>query len=106
MSGGGTGRGPAEVIVFVVPFILPGSEPAIPWLEVITLVALLIPFLGWVVGVVLLWLSPSWTTREKRIGTLLALGVGALALAALSSQVEWISPPRDPAHRCRSAWPV
>jgi hypothetical protein len=46
---------------------------------VITLVVLLIPVLGWVVGVILLWLSHGWTTREKRIGTLLALGVGALA---------------------------
>jgi hypothetical protein len=59
---------------------------------VITLVALLIPVLGWVVGAVLLWLSHNWTTREKRIGTLLALGVGALALAALSSPVEWLRP--------------
>ena len=114
ISAGGSGLGPAEVIVFVVPFVLPiaaviylgirlrahasmvpanePSEQATPWLEVITLVALLIPFLGWVVGMVLLWLSPSWTTREKRIGTLLALGVGALALVALSSPVEWIRP--------------
>jgi hypothetical protein len=59
---------------------------------VITLVALLIPFLGWVVGGVLLLLSHSWTTREKGIGTLLALGVGALALAALASPLEWIRP--------------
>ena len=44
------------------------------------------------VGVVLLWTSRLWPTREKRIGTLLALGVGALALAALSSPVEWIRP--------------
>lgn len=58
----------------------------------IALVALLIPFLGWVVGMVLLWLSPSWTTREKGIGTLLALGLGVLALAALSSPVEWLRP--------------
>jgi HAAS len=110
MSAGGT-----EVIVFVVPFVLPiaaaiylgirlrahatmvpesheRSEHATPWLEVITLVALLIPFLGWVVGVVLLWLSHGWTTREKGIGTLLALGVGALALVALSSPVEWLRP--------------
>jgi hypothetical protein len=37
---------------------------------VIALVLLVIPFLGWVVGVVLVWLSRLWTTRDKLIGTL------------------------------------
>jgi HAAS domain-containing protein len=69
----------------------PASQ-ATPWLEVAALVALLIPFLGWVVGLVLLWLSRTWTTREKAIATLLALGVGALGLAALSSPIEWLRP--------------
>ena len=41
---------------------------------------------------VLLWLSRTWTTREKAIGTLLALGVGVLALLSLSSPVEWLRP--------------
>jgi hypothetical protein len=68
------------------------AKQATPWLEVATLVALLVPFLGWVVGLILLWLSHTWTTREKAIGTLLALGVGALGLAALASPVEWIRP--------------
>ena len=31
---------------------------------------LVIPFAGWVVGVVLIWLSRLWTTRDKLIGTL------------------------------------
>ena len=30
----------------------------------------MIPFLGWIVGVVLVWLSRLWTTRDKLIGTL------------------------------------
>jgi hypothetical protein len=59
---------------------------------VTTLVVLLIPFLGWVVGLVLLWLSRTWTTREKAVATMLALGIGALGLAALSSPIEWIRP--------------
>jgi hypothetical protein len=125
MSGGSraVGSGPLgptetsllEVVVFVVPFLLPiaaaiylgirlrthaSTAPSShersghdgPWLEVATLFALLIPVLGWVVGVVLLWLSHIWTTREKAIGTLLALGVGVLALLSLSSPVEWIRP--------------
>jgi hypothetical protein len=46
------------------------AKPATPWLEVLALVALVTPFLGWVVGVVLVWLSRLWTTRDKLIGTL------------------------------------
>jgi Protein of unknown function (DUF1700) len=46
------------------------TKPATPWLEVITLVALVVPFLGWVVGAVLVWLSRRWTTRDKLIGTI------------------------------------
>jgi hypothetical protein len=39
---------------------------------------------GWIVGVVLLWSSHAWTTREKLIGTLVVPGglFGALLLAA------------------------
>jgi hypothetical protein len=46
------------------------TKPATPWLEVITLVALVVPFLGWLVGAVLVWLSRRWTTRDKLIGTI------------------------------------
>jgi hypothetical protein len=43
-------------------------------LEIVTVIALLvggivIPFVGWVVGVVLLWISPRWRTRDKLLGT-------------------------------------
>jgi hypothetical protein len=107
VSAGGGGLGPAEVIVFVVPFVLPiaaaiylairlrahaQAVTRTPWLEVATLFALLIPVLGWVVGLVLLWLSRTWTTREKAIATLLALGAGALGLAVSSTPIEWIRP--------------
>ncbi len=33
-----------------------------------------LPFVGWVVGVVLLWASGAWRTRDKVIGTLLLPG--------------------------------
>jgi uncharacterized membrane protein len=39
-----------------------------------------IPVLGWIVGVVLLWVSPRWHTREKLLGTLVWPG-GLLAPA-------------------------
>jgi uncharacterized membrane protein len=47
--------------------------------EVVTVILLLIggivlPVLGWVIGVVLLWASARWTTRDKVIGTLVVPG--------------------------------
>jgi hypothetical protein len=52
-------------------------------LEVIALVLLLIggvviPVVGWLVGVVLLWTSQVWSAREKLIGTLVVPGGLAL----------------------------
>jgi hypothetical protein len=63
------------------------AKPTTPWLEVIALVLLVIPFLGWIVGVVLVWLSRLWTTREKLIGTLggmswVVAGLGTLSISA------------------------
>jgi hypothetical protein len=51
--------------------------------------AFLIPILGWVLGVILLWASRVWSLREKLIGTLLIPGglsaVLFLALIGLGS---------------------
>jgi hypothetical protein len=68
----------------------PPARPATPWLEVIALVLLVIPFAGWVIGVVLVWLSRLWTTRDKLIGTLGGLswvlaGLGTLSISARGS---------------------
>jgi len=43
--------------------------------------------IGWVVGAVLLWTSPSWRTRDKLIGTFVVPGglLGSLMLAGLGS---------------------
>ena len=48
-------------------------------LEVIAVVMLLIggivvPVVGWIVGVVLLWMSKAWTTRQKLLGTFVLPG--------------------------------
>jgi hypothetical protein len=72
-----------------------GVLPADPrarrgWVEVTALVLLLVGgfifFVGWLVGVVLLWVSDVWTRREKLLGTLvlpfgLVLPVGFFFLA-------------------------
>jgi hypothetical protein len=43
-----------------------------------------IPVLGWLVGVVLMWVSDRWTTREKWLGTLVIPGgLGTLMIIGL-----------------------
>jgi uncharacterized membrane protein len=64
------------------------------WIEIVALVFLLvggliIPVFGWLIGVVLLWVSNAWNVRDKIIGTLvvpggllLPLGLGVMAVTA------------------------
>ncbi|HEY7004138.1 MAG TPA: hypothetical protein VH281_07635 [Gaiellaceae bacterium] len=57
-------------------------------LDVAALVLLLIgglvlPAIGWLVGVVLLWISSAWTARQKVLGTLVVPGGLALPVALL-----------------------
>jgi hypothetical protein len=66
------------------------------WKEVAALILLpiggvVLPVVGWFVGVVLLWVSDAWTTRDKLVGTLffpggllLPLGLGVMAGEASS----------------------
>ncbi|TWP36049.1 HAAS signaling domain-containing protein [Leekyejoonella antrihumi] len=58
---------------------LPPDRSRIAARDVIAIVLLLVggvvvPFVGWLVGVVLLWTSTAWRTRDKLIGTLLVPG--------------------------------
>ena len=51
------------------------------WMEVGALIMLLIggiviPIFGWVIGVVLLWVSNAWNVRDKIIGTVVCPGLG------------------------------
>jgi uncharacterized membrane protein len=67
------------------------SEPG--WVEIGALIMLLVgglvlPVIGWVIGVVLLWTSNLWNTRDKIIGTIFVPGglglpiiLGTLALS-------------------------
>ena len=75
----------------------PPARPATPWLEVIAIVLLVIPFAGWVVGVVLVWISRLWTTRDKLIGTLggmswLLAGLGVVMTSAGGSRAVGSAP--------------
>lgn len=55
-------------------------------LETAALVALVVPFLGWIVGIVLVLLSQVWSRREKMIGIALALLPAVLQFAWLGLQ--------------------
>lgn len=52
------------------------------WAAIILILigGIVIPLLGWLVGVLLLWTSQAWTVRDKLIGTLLPPGGYAFAL--------------------------
>lgn len=61
------------------------SVPRPGWREVVTLILLpiggiIIPLLGWFIGVALLWTSEHWSVRSKLIGTLVVPGGLALPL--------------------------
>lgn len=64
------------------------DAPTAGWLEWLTIPLLLIggvvvPVLGWIVGLVFLWLSRCWSSRDKLLGTLLVPG-GLLPAAYLA----------------------
>jgi uncharacterized membrane protein len=66
--------------------------------------------IGWFVGVVLLWISDAWNTRDKIIGTLVVPGglAGAIGLVVSATAVAGsvscgpISSPGDPVRSCVS----
>jgi hypothetical protein len=70
------------------------------WIEILALILLpiggiILPVVGWFVGVVLLWVSDAWTTREKLVGTFVIPGglatpllLGGLAVTAESCTSE------------------
>jgi uncharacterized membrane protein len=85
------------------------------WMEVAALIMLLIggiviPFFGWVIGVVLLWVSNAWNVRDKIIGTVVVPGGLGLSLFLLlytasnslggGSLVCPVGPPSGPELNC------
>lgn len=73
-----------------VPALAP-SEPR--WFPVVAalLVAvggIVIPFVGWLVGIAMVWMSKSWRSSEKWIATLTPFAAIA-AMALISLVVEW-----------------
>ena len=85
------------------------TPPRRSWTDPAAIILLLIggfTVIGWFVGVVLLWISDAWNTRDKIIGTLVVPGglAGALGivLAASSVPCEVSGPVGDPVGSCVS----
>lgn len=77
---------PAAIAAEASPAQVDGSVPSPGWREVATLILLpiggiIVPLLGWFVGVALLWTSEHWSVRSKLIGTLVVPGGLALPLS-------------------------
>jgi hypothetical protein len=66
-----------------------GARPKGSGWDVVALIMLLVggvilPMVGWIIGVVLLWVSETWTTREKLVGTIIVPGGLALPVFLLT----------------------
>ena len=58
---------------------------------------MILPVIGWLIGVVLLWVSDAWDRRDKLIGTLvvpggLLLPLGLLTIAVTAGSVDCGTP--------------
>lgn len=53
-------------------------------LEIAALVALVLPLIGWLIGIVLVLVSQAWSSRDKLIGIALALIPALIPVAAIA----------------------
>jgi hypothetical protein len=65
--------GPPEEIVEAAEPPARESPARTGKLEIAALVAMVIPFIGWLLGIVLVLVSQAWSSREKLVGVALAL---------------------------------
>jgi HAAS len=82
---------------------LESSQPRPGWREIAALILLpvggiVIPVVGWFVGVALLWSSEHWSVRSKLVGTLVVPGGLALpvSLGMFAGSTEYCSTPPTP----------
>jgi uncharacterized membrane protein len=71
--------------------IVSAAEPATPavgrtagLIEIAALVAMVVPFVGWLFGIVLVLVSQAWSAREKVIGVVLAVLPALLPVLGLA----------------------
>jgi uncharacterized membrane protein len=84
--------GPPEDIVEAAEPPSPDADQRAGKLEITALVALIVPFIGWLIGAVLVFASRIWSRRDKLIGALLLflpivlLGLGFVAAGPSGSE--------------------
>lgn len=71
---------PAEIVAAATP-----ARRRSGWLEIGGLVFLAIPFVGWIVGTVLVVASRAWSGREKAMGFALGLGLPMIMLVGFTA---------------------
>jgi flagellar basal body-associated protein FliL len=82
---------PEEIVEAAEPAAAPAEPEPTGKLEIATIVALLVPFIGWVGGLVMMMLSRAWSGREKGLAfvlLLLPIVLPALVVMAESSGTE------------------
>ena len=63
-------------------------------IEIWTVIALVVPYIGWLIGTVLVWMSRVWRTRDKMLTTILVPGTWILfflSTLAVSVSVHTVS---------------
>jgi hypothetical protein len=84
--------GPPEEIVEAADPVPTPAARRVGVLEIVALIALIVPFVGWLVGAVLVAISAAWSRRDKIIGGLLlvvpivVLGLGFMAAGPSGSE--------------------
>jgi len=92
--------GPPEDIVEAAQPPTPDADQRAGKLEIAALIALVIPFIGWLVGAVLLFASRVWSRRDKLVGAgllllpIVILGLGVVAMQGPNGGEE-STPPGD-----------
>jgi hypothetical protein len=90
--------GPPEEIVEAAEPASLHSQVRAGKLEIAALIALIVPFMGWLIGTVLVFASGVWSRRDKLIGALLlflpivVLGLGFVAAAGPNGSEELVPP--------------
>ncbi len=83
--------GPPEEIVEAAEPPSPHGDQRAGKLEIVALIALIVPFIGWLIGAVLVFASRVWSRRDKLIGALLLL----LPIVVLSPGLRRRRPERE-----------